>query len=432
LSGARLAAHNPRKTEHGRVREEALAMADLDTRRSCAPSHVPPELVWDHSYMDFLNELDDPFLAAARLHDGPDIVWGTNVNVGMPAWILTRHALIEEGFADADKFSSSRGAVMAAITDPSWLLLPVEADRPSHTDYRRVLQPFFTPAAMAGRAAEVQGLCDSLIDRFVARGRCEFMGEFASLLPNALVVSLMGLPQEMLPQFLEWEEVVMHDPDAAKRIVAGTAIIDYLKRFIAEQKAGPRSPLMEGVLTGAVDGRPFNDAEILGTCYLLFVAGLDTVFNTLGWIMRELATDPALQTRLRDNPQDIPAAVEEFTRAFGVSAPMRTVAKDMVFHGVEMKKGEDVMLPTLLAGRDPRAWRNPHVIDIDRAPRPVTFGRGAHVCIGIHLARREMKVMIETFLARMRNIRVPDRTRFRFETNSTIGLRELPLEWDPA
>jgi cytochrome P450 len=407
-------------------------MTGPDRSTAKAPAHVPPELIWDHSYTEFLNELDDPFLAAARLHDGPDVVWGTNVNVGMPAWILTRHALIEEGFADFEKFSSARGAVMAAITDPSWLLLPVEADRPSHTDYRRVLQPFFTPAAIAGRAGEVQGLCDSLIDRFVERGGCEFMSEFASILPNALVVSLMGLPQEMLPQFLAWEETVMHDPDASRRIAAGTAIIDYLKSFIADQKRGPRSPLMEGVLSGGVEGRPFNDAEILGTCYLLFVAGLDTVFNTLGWIMRELARDPALQARLRNNPQDIPAAVEEFSRAFGVSAPMRTVAKDMVFHGVEMKAGEDVMLPTLLAGRDPRAYPNPHRIDIDRTPRPVTFGRGPHVCIGIHLAKREMKVMIETFLVRMKNIRLAEGAKLTFQTNSTIGLMDLPLVWDPA
>jgi cytochrome P450 len=258
------------------------------------------------------------------------------------------------------------------------------------------------------------------------------MSEFASILPNALVVSLMGLPQEMLPQFLEWEETVMHDPDASRRIAAGTAIIDYLKAFIAEQSAVPRSPLMAAVLAGEIDGRPFNAAEILGICYLLFVAGLDTVFNTLGWIMRELATNAPLQTRLRERPQDIPAAIEEFTRAFGVSAPMRTVARDVVFHGVEMKKGDDVMLPTLLAGRDPRAFADPHVIDIDRAPRPVTFGRGAHVCIGIHLAKREMKVMLETFLARTRNIRLAEGAKLRFQTHSTIGLVELPLVWDAA
>jgi cytochrome P450 len=406
-------------------------MAELDRGKDRAPAHVPPELVWDHSFAEFLDGLDDPFLAGSRLHDGPGVIWATNADYGMPAWIFTQHALIEEGFADFEKFSNARGPITALISDPGWAMLPVEADRPAHFYYRQVLQPFFTPTAIAARAAEVQGLCDSLIDGFVARGHCEFMSEFASILPNAIVVSLMGLPQEMLPQFLRWEHMATHDPDPSKRIAANSAIVAYLKSFMAEQRAGSRSPLMEGILSGRIEDRPFNEAEILGTVYLLFVAGLDTVFNTLGWIMRQLARDPALQARLRDNPQDIPAAVEEFTRAFGVSAPKRTVAEDMVFHGVEMKKGEDVMLSTLLAGRDPRAYPNPHVIDIDRAPRPVTFGRGPHVCIGIHLAKREMKVMIETFLSRMKNIRIPEGTRFQYQTNSTIGLIDLPLEWDP-
>src|SRR5262249_38019436 len=153
----------------------------------------------------------------------------------------------------------------ASIMDPSWLLLPVEADRPAHFHYRQVLQPFFTPAAMAARAAEVQGLCDSLIDRFIARGHCEFMGEFASILPNAIVVSLMGLPQEMVPQFLRWEDAVIHPPAPAERLTAGAAIIDYLKRFIAEQRAGRASPLMQHVLAGRIEERPLDDAEILGT-----------------------------------------------------------------------------------------------------------------------------------------------------------------------
>jgi cytochrome P450 len=407
-------------------------MAELDAGPGRAPPHVPPELIWDHSFADFLNELDDPYLAGARLHDGPGVIWATNADYGMPAWVFTRHALIEEGFADYEKFSNARGPITARIMDPGWVMLPVEADRPAHFYYRQALQPFFTPAAVAARAAEVQGLCDSLIDAFVARGACEFMGDFASILPNAIVVSLLGLPREMLPQFLEWEHTVTHDPDPSRRVEANTAIIDYLKAFIAEQKAGPRSALLDAVLSGHVEDRPFNGGEILGIVYLLFAAGLDTVFNTLGWIMRQLALDPALQARLRDRPQDIPAAVEEFSRAFGVSAPKRTVARDMVFHGVEMKKGDDVMLSTLLAGRDPRAYANPHVIDIDRAPRPVTFGRGPHVCIGIHLAKREMKVMIETFLARMNDIRIPEGTKLTFQTNSTIGLQQLPLAWDPA
>jgi len=315
--------------------------------------------------------------------------------------------------------------------DPEWLLLPVEADPPDHRYYREVLVSFFTPNAISKRVSEVQGLCDSLIAAFLDRGKCEFIGEFASILPNAIVISLLGMPQEMLQRFLQWEETVIHGADDCVRLAAGRAIIDYLKGFIVEQKRHPRTELMRGILSGRMKDRPFNDAEILGICYLLFVAGLDTVSSSLGWMMRHLAIDQTLQTRLRDNPQDIPAAVEEFTRIYGVSAPSRTVAQDMMFHGVPMKQGDDVLLPTYLAGRDPRAWPNPHVIDLDRKPRHVTFGSGSHVCLGLHLAKREMRIMIESFLARMNNIHIQEGEVFKYHTTSTIGLDRLALAWDP-
>ena len=407
-------------------------MSPLNLAKPAVPDHVPAESVWDHSFAEFLSELADPYLAAGRLHDGPGVIWATNASHGKPAWILTRHALIEEGFADYQKFSSTRGRLLGAVMDPDWLLLPVEADPPDHRYYREVLRPFFTPSAISRRASEVQGLCDTLIAGFLARGSCEFISEFASILPNAIVVSLLGMPQQMLQQFLQWEETAIHGTDDSKRLAAGRAIIDYLKGFIVEQKDNPGTELMRGVLSGRMKDRPFNDAEVLGICYLLFVAGLDTVFSSLGWIMRHLAIDQALQTRLRNNPHDIPAAVEEFTRAYGVSSPSRTVAKDMIFHGVPMKRGEDVLLPTYLAGRDPRAWPNPHSIDIDRRPRHVTFGLGAHVCLGVHLAKREMRIMIESFLSRMKAIHIPEGEGFEYHTSSTIGLDRLALAWDPS
>ncbi|MFA7603025.1 MAG: cytochrome P450 [Novosphingobium sp.] len=397
------------------------------------PAHVPAECVWDRNLAEYLQDGDDPFIAASRLHDGPGVIWVPTAAHGGPAWVFTQHALIEKGFADWEMFSSKRGA-NAAVMDSSWLLLPVEADRPEHRFYRNVLNPLFTPSAIKNRNSAVQELCDRLIDGFVQRGRCEFVSEFAAILPNAIVISLLGLPVEALPQFLAWEAEIIHGATPEISYAAGQAIIDYLKQHIAEQQALPAATtdVMQAILTGRMADRPLDEAEILGIVYLLFVAGLDTVTSTLGWIMRHLAIDQALQTRLRENPQDIGAAIEEFGRAFGVSAPSRTVARDVVFNGVPMKAGDAVLLPTMLAGRDPRAWDNPHVIDIDRRPRHVTFGTGPHVCLGIHLAKREMKIMLEAFLGRMRNIRMPEGGRYEYHTNNTVGIGVLDLEWDPA
>lgn len=405
-----------------------MASAALDI-----PSHVPEECVWDHSLAAFLHEGDDPYVAGERLHRGPGVIWAPTVAHGRPAWIFTQHALIQEGFFDWEAFSSKRGA-NAAVMDSSWLLLPVEADRPDHHHYRQVLNPLFTPSAIVRRAPAVQELCDALISSFVDRGNCEFISEFANILPNAIVISLLGLPRESLPEFLALEHEVIHGETPESRLVASRTVIDLLKRHIASEQARPQAStdVMQAILSGRMPGRPFTEAEILGFVYLMFVAGLDTVAASLGWIMRHLAGDQELQARLRSNPEDIPKAIEEFTRAFGVSAPTRTVARDMDFHGVSLKAGEAVLLPTYLAGRDPRAWEDPHRIDIDRLPRHITFGTGPHICLGVHLAKREMKVMLEAFLSRMRNIRQPVGGRYEYHTTNTIGVDLLDLEWDPA
>ncbi len=396
------------------------------------PGHVPSEVVWDNDFVAYLSELDDPYLAGARLHDGPPVIWATNASFGMPSWIFVSNEAVQEGFANARKFSSLRGPLTEAVMNPDWKLLPVEADAPDHQQYRHILRPFFTPDAMERRFDQAQRLTDRLIDGFIERGSCEFIGEFASILPNAVVISMLGLPEEMLGQFLQWEDTAIHGSSHVEQFAAGVAIHDYLAGYIAEQTRNPTNALIQAILQGQIKDRTLSEAEKLGLVYLLFIAGLDTVFASMGWIMKHLANDHALQNRLRQNPHDIPAAVEEFTRAFGVSAPSRIVAEDLVFHGVPMKKGEHILLPTYLAGRDPRAFSNPHIIDIDRKPRHATFGLGSHVCIGIHLAKREMRIMIETFLRRMKDIHIKPCGGFAYHTSNTIGLDYLDLAWDPV
>jgi cytochrome P450 len=396
------------------------------------PDHVPPECVWDHDFSAFLSEGEDPFLAAARLHDGPGVIWATNAFYGMPSWIITQHALVFEAFADAAKFSNLPGPVVRALGGMDRLSIPVEADAPLHMQYRRILQPFFTPKAINALHGQVRALSDSLMGSFKSRGHCDFISEFAAVLPNAMVISMMGLPQDMLAQFLEWERDAIRAPTIPDRKAAGAAIKNYLHEFLVQQKHSgrPASELMGAIIHGRMSNRPLNDREMDGLVYLLFLAGLDTTLASLGWIARHLAVDAELQERLRSNPADIPLAVEEFTRAFGVSSPPRVVAQDIEFHGVQMKKGDNVFLPTFLAGRDPRAFADPHRIDIDRKPRHVTFGNGAHVCVGIHLAKREMAIMIEAMLKNMKNVRMQQGENIEYHTTGTVGIDYLPIEWD--
>jgi len=400
------------------------------TTKTSVPDHVPPELVWDHSLDKFNMELDDPFLAGCRLHEGPDIIWATEASHGQPGWVITRHDLIEEAFLDYEHFSSQRGSNVDAVMGSAMRMLPTEVDPPEHRFYRRILTPYFTPSAISALDDKVRETCDGLIAKFADKGGCEFISDFARIYPNSIFLSLMGMPVEMLPQFLEWEDMIMRGKDQETHLKAVGAIMGYLKGFIEEQKQAPRSDLIRAITTADINGRPINDIELLGMCFLLYVAGLDTVYSTLGWVMRYLASDQALQQRLREHPEDIPQAVDEFARAFGVPSSSRMVTSDFAFHGVPMRKGDVVLLPTYLASRDPRAYENPHVVDIDRKARNVSFATGPHACVGIHLAKREMRVVVEAFVTRFRNIRIPEGEHYQFHTGGVLGVDRLPLEWD--
>ncbi|MCK9564126.1 MAG: cytochrome P450 [Bacteroidales bacterium] len=393
------------------------------------PDHVPADLVWDHDLDTFNSELDDPYLAASRLHQGPDIIWARSAMFGHPTWVLTRHDHIKEAYGDPERFSSDRNNLGALGV--SWKLNPLEFDPPEHHYYRRILNPHFTPTAVTSLDGAVRDACGLLMDRIAARGSCEFIGEFAELFPSYIFLDLMGLPHDMLPQFLIWERDMMRSPEPAERVTAMRAILAYLEDFVAEQMKNPGSSLLKGIVASRYrDERPLTKDEVLGMCYLFYIGGLDTVYSSLGWYMRHLANDWPLQERLRNNPDDIPRAVEELLRAYPVAAPHRTVKKDIEFHGVRMRKGEDVLLPTYLAGRDPLAYPEPHRVDIDRNPRHLAFGSGPHNCLGMHLARRELKTVLAVFLSRCHNIRIPAGESCSYHVGSTFGVDRLPLEWD--
>jgi len=387
-----------------------MAVSHASARR--VPAHVPDALVRDIDINAFTSELDDPFLAGARLHDGPDIFWATMAANGHPGWVLTRYALVQEAYTDPGHFSSERSDL--AILGVNWKL-----------------NPLFSPRAVRALDEPVKAVCSTLIDGFADRGSCEFVGEFAEKFPSYIFLDLMGLPHEMLPQFLAWERDQLRAPDPRDKLAAMRAVLDYLDRFVDEQRVNPRTELMKTIVTTRqFEGRPLTRDEIMGMVFLLYIGGLDTVYSTLGWMFRHLAADQALQERLRADPELVPWAVEEFLRAYPVASPHRKIREDVEFHGVQMRKGEHVLMATFLAHRDPRAFDNPHQVDVDRHPRHMAFASGPHTCLGLHLAKRELRTVVEAFLARCRNIRMPQGERYEYHTGGTWGVDRLVLEWD--
>ncbi len=397
--------------------------------KAAIPVHVPPELVWDQSFDAFTAEGDDPWLAVCRLHDGPGIVWTPDASYGEPGWVLTRNDLITEAFIDYEHFSGERKGMIADLVGEPVRLNPIEIDPPAHHGYRKILNPFFTPKAVGAIGDSVRQACVELIGKFEHDGGCEFVSAFAIPFPSYVFLDLMGMPRDRVDQFIAWEDRIMRAPDFMDRAKAAREVYDYLKAHKDKQREQPSNAFLAGLMAGEVDGRPLNHLELMGMYYVLYVGGLDTVYSTLGWIMDHLATHPDQQQRLRDEPDLIPAAIEEYCRAFSVVVTHREVAKDFTFHGVPMKKGEEVNMPLALADRDPDLFADPHKVDFDRKPRHIAFGTGTHNCLGIHLAKRELRVVVEEFLTRFRNIRMKPGESRRYHTGRTFGLEYLPLVW---
>jgi cytochrome P450 len=396
------------------------------------PAHVPPELVRDFQLWNVPGVDLDPVQAtvdAARA--APDIFYALRVRKdGESAWVVGAHELVREIFQDPQLFSNKARANVSALLEESWDLLPLEVDPPEHDKWRLLMNPVFSPRRMKAVEEDIKTTARRLVDAALAKGETEFVADFSREFPVTIFLSLMGLPLDHAPRFVEWANGMLHETSLETRMRSAGLIRDYLVDIIAARRQAPTDDLMSYVLTTPVDGRAITDQEALAVCFLLFVAGLDTVAGTLGLIFKHLAENPSHQMRLRADPALVPAAVEEYLRAFPVVISSRLVTRDVEFHGVAMKAGDRIVLPIMLAGRDAREFPKPDEIDFDREKvAHITFAAGPHRCIGSHLARRELVIALGEWLTRAPPFRLkPGETSVTHAIGS-YGVDYLPLVW---
>jgi cytochrome P450 len=278
--------------------------------------------------------------------------------------------------------------------------LSYDGDR--HQAFRRFLNPYFTPRAVAAMDADIRALCDSMIDEFLAKGGGDFAYDFARVFPVKVFFNLMGFPYDVLDQFLQWEYEILHTRDFDRMGNAVRSVLAWLRAFIKEKEAKPDNSLTSTIVNGEVGGEKMNDDDKIGTMFFLWLGGLDTVASTLGQMFRRMALDHDLQQRLRDNPAIITHAVEEFLRVQPLVNNMRQLKSDLTLHGVDMKEGDWCVALPGTANFDPEAFPNPRSFDPERkANRHVTLASGPHLCLGAHLARQELRIALQHWLKRV-------------------------------
>jgi cytochrome P450 len=353
------------------------------------------------------------------------------------AVVLSRLADIEMALKHTELFSSNMDAVDLGNVRP---LIPLQIDPPEHAKYRRILDPLFTPREMARREPRVTELVNEMIDRFADRGECDFHAEFAVPLPCTVFLQLLGLPLEDLDQFLEWKDGVIRPGGAQDSQTHGEAaapaahqIYDYFNRAIDDHIASPRDDVLSAMIAADVGGRPLSREELLDTCFLFLIAGLDTVTDSLDCFFVYLARHHDHRRQLVEQPDILPNAIEELLRwETPVPGVARVAIQDVEVGGCPISKGEKVSPLLGAANTDPAEFPDPELVDFNRNPnRHRAFGGGPHRCLGSHLARMELRVALREF-----HRRIPDyEIKPGAELTYTRGLRSvesLPLTFPVA
>ncbi|MEZ5708084.1 MAG: cytochrome P450 [Blastomonas sp.] len=401
-----------------------------------APDHVPADRVLDLRFAmgGVPNDLPDPYVRCDRLRDPevPRLLWYpypfTTFTQG--AWAVAHYEDIRRVYEDNEYFSAIGVAQFQVLAGETFPSLPLGSDPPDHNKYRRFLNPHFTPKAMNAMEPHIRSVVNEMIDVFADKGEVDIAYDFGRIFPVRIFLNLMKLPFSMFEQFLAWEWEILHSGDPARVGGAVKEVLAYLRGFIAEKQANPDDGVGSYIANGEIDGRPLTDDEKIGMTWFLWLGGLDTVASTISQMFRRLALDPALQQRLRDHPELNHSAVEEFLRTQPLVNSHRQAKKDFEWHGVTVKKGDWVICINSSGNFDEDQFACPHQFDPERkANRHFTFVGGVHACLGAHLARRELRVLLDSFLTRIPPFRVKPGT----DTTVTPGLlsiRNLPIVWD--
>lgn len=358
-------------------------------------------------------------------------------------WTVCNYQGILQIMQNPQAFSNS--VVTALDPEPVVKWIPEMLDGDEHKQWRRQLGPLFSPGAVERLESTVRQRAVDIIDGLVERseasaatgkgqGSCDFMADFATRFPTTIFLDLMGLPVEELDQYLAWEHDILHaggsdEEKLQKQIGAMMAVMGRFATVIAERREEPRDDIVSKALTYEIDGKPVTDEDLLSFCLLMFMAGLDTVSVTLGWMFLHLARNDEDRQRIVAEPAIIPTAVEEFVRAYAIVIPARKVMQDVNVQGCPMKAGDMVNIPLNAATRDEAAFPDAATVDITRKPNNhIGFGAGPHRCLGSHLARQELRIALEVWHERIPNYRVaPDAQML--ESGGQLGLESLPLVW---
>jgi cytochrome P450 PksS len=382
-----------------------------------------------------------PFYARLRA-EAP--VYRITLPTRQSAWLVTRYDDVLTLLKD-ERFSKDRFRVLPADQHAKtpWmpgLLKPLarnmlDLDAPDHTRLRGLVHKAFTPRLIERLRTRIQTLCDDLLTTAHSNGGIDLIREYALPLPATIIAELLGVPATDRHKFQAWSSSmvsVSSSGDLVRSLPHLWLFMRYLRALIKQRRATPRDDLVTALVQAEEAGDMLNEDELLAMVLLLLIAGHETTVNLIASGTLTLLEHPAQLARLRENPELIKPAVEELLRYTSPVdlATERFARTDLTIAGVGIARGEQVLAVIGSANRDERQFVAPDTLDITREPnRHLTFGLGAHYCLGAPLARMEGQIALATLLDRMPNLRLrsaPETLRWR-KGLFLRGLEQLPL-----
>jgi cytochrome P450 len=277
----------------------------------------------------------------------------------------------------------------------------------------------------------INTMARDLVAKVAKNGRCEFVHDVSEAMPVTVFMSIMGIPLELMAPLRERILVVLVEGDPIRREEIFNEIEDMLNPVIKSKMENPQDDVISRMMEADIFGRKPNFKEMQDYVVFLATAGLDTVTNAMSFTIRHLATDLELQERVRADPKLIVDMTEEMLRRYAVSSISRTVTRDVEFRGVSMKKGDRVHLLLPAANLDENVYEDPGEIVLGRTEPPVTFGTGVHRCLGSHLARLELRTVIEEVLKQWPTFTLDPNDPTTESAGLVYSVDRLPLVWTP-
>ena len=347
------------------------------------------------------------------------------------AWLPTRYEDVAAVAYDTDTFSSRDVGVLPPMDGTTLLSAPpITSDPPFHTAARRIVLPFFSPRAVEKLEHKTRSICLELLDAIGDAPTADAAGDYAQHIPVRVISHMLGIPEDEEATFTDWAIRIFQgaatNPDDGR--AATKEILAYFEEQVEMRRRERSDDLISFLLDADLEGDPLTQKHILGTCFLLLMAGIDTTWSGIGASLWHLATHRDDRDRLVAEPELIPTAVEEFLRAYSPVTMARVATQDNEIGGCPVHAGDRVLLNFPSGNRDPEKFERPDEVIIDREQnRHFAFGIGIHRCLGSNVARMEMRVAIESWLERFPRFELAPDAEVRWGGAQVRGPREVPV-----